>query len=120
VIEELLEFERELWARANDSAFYSERLTNDAVLVFPAPFGLLDRDQTLEAVSGSAGWREVDLQDYRLVELTERSAAAAYRADAIGADGSPYSAFCSSAYVRGDVGWQLALHQQTPIGGDDT
>ena len=117
---ELFEFERDLWARANDPAYYADRLTDDAVLVFPAPFGLLDRAQTLEAVSGSGGWREFDLQDYRVVELSEHSAAAAYRADAVRADGSSYSAYCSSTYVRRDAGWQLALHQQTPIVEDDT
>ena len=118
--EELLDFERQLWARANDAGFYRERLTADAVLVFPAPAGLLERDQTIEAVSSSRGWREFELDDFRVVTLTERSAMAAYRANAVRADGSSYSAYCSSVYVQADVGWQLALHQQTPIAGSST
>jgi hypothetical protein len=115
MIEELFDFERELWARANDADFYRRRVVEDAVLVFPAPAGLLDRDQTIEAVASSGGWREFELEDYRLVELTEQSAAAAYRATAVRADGSAYSAYCGSVYVRGTADWMLALHQQTPI-----
>jgi hypothetical protein len=119
MIEELLEFERELWARANDADFYRRRLVEAAVLVFPAPAGILDREQTIAAVSSSRGWREFELEDYRVVELTERSAAAAYRAAAIGSDGAAYAAYCGSVYVRGSADWMLALHQQTPIGGDE-
>ena len=29
-------------------------------------------------------------------------------------DGATYSALVSSAYVRREGGWRLALHQQTP------
>jgi hypothetical protein len=115
VTEGLYAFERELWARANDPAFYDERLVADAVLVFPAPFGLLDREATLAAVSSSSGWRSVELEDFRVVQLADGSAAAAYKATAVGADGSAYAAYCSSVYVQGPTGWQLALHQQTPI-----
>ena len=120
MIQELLDFERTLWARANDAEFYRERLDDGALLVFPAPTGIIDRDQTIAAVASSGGWREFELVDFRLVELTDRTAAAAYRADAVSADGSRYSAYCSSTYVREDSGWQLALHQQTPIGGAET
>jgi hypothetical protein len=115
MIEELLEFEKELWARANDPAFYAERLTDDALLVFPAPTGVIDRDATLAAVSQSAGWREFTVEDFRVVPLTGEGAAAAYKATATRPDGSTYAAYCSSAYVRGEPGWQLAVHQQTPL-----
>ncbi|HWL33654.1 MAG TPA: DUF4440 domain-containing protein [Gaiellaceae bacterium] len=114
--DDLYEFERQLWERANDVDFYSERLVEEAVLVFPAPFGLLDREATLAAVSSSAGWREFELDDFRVVPLADGSAAAAYRASAVRPDGSSYAAYCSSVYLRGKPGWQLALHQQTPIG----
>ena len=116
---ELFEFEQQLWARAGDPDFYRERLTDDAVLVFPAPFGLLDREATIDAVASSTGWSEFELDDFRIVQLTDKSAAAAYRASAVGTDGSSYSAYCGSVYVRGESAWLLALHQQTPIGGTD-
>lgn len=115
---ELYAFETELWARANDQAFYSDRLTEDAVLVFPAPTGLIDRDATIAAVSASRGWREFMIDDFRIVSLAHDSAAAAYQATATRPDGSTYAAYCSSVYVRRGKSWQLALHQQTPIPED--
>src|SRR3546814_16826983 len=58
-------------------------------------------------------WSSFELDDERVVSLTDQSAVVAYRASAARGDLS-YSALISSTYVRGAGKWRLALHQQTP------
>lgn len=38
-----------------------------------------------------------------------------YRAEVTRADGQPYAALVSSAYVKGPDGWKLAFHQHSPV-----
>ena len=38
-----------------------------------------------------------------------------YKADVTRADGEPYTALVSSAYVRRDAGWKLVFHQHSPV-----
>lgn len=115
VEQELLELERAFWERAGDQAFYRERLTQDAVMVFPAPFGIMDREATLEAVATATGWENVEFFETAVVPLGNEAAVLAYRVRAVRGDSPPYETYASSAYVRRDSDWRLALHEQTPI-----
>jgi hypothetical protein len=110
----LVELERELWLRAGDAEFYEEHLDRDAVMVFPAPFGAIDRATTLEAVTDSSAWDGVEFEELRFVDLADDTAALAYRARGTRA-GEDYATYAASVYVRRGGTWKLALHQQTPV-----
>ena len=113
ILQELLEIDESLARGTGDD--YRERLTEDAVVVLPG-IGLLDRESCAAAVdeAGAPGWGEIEISDARLVSLTDDAAAIAYRFE--GERGSSrYVALMSSAYVRLDGAWKLALHQQTPV-----
>jgi hypothetical protein len=113
--QELVALERAFWERAGDRAFYDERLTEDAVMVFPAPYGIMSREGTLAAVAAATGWEDVELSETTVVPLGDEAAVLAYRARAA-REGQAYETFASSSYVRRGGAWRLALHQQTPIG----
>ena len=48
------------------------------------------------------------------LQATHDLAILSYRADVKRADGVPYSALISSAYVRRADDWKLAFHQHSP------
>lgn len=61
-------------------------------------------------------WRSVAMEDVREVALGPDQIALAYRARAHrDGDPSPYEAGVTSVYARREAGWQLVLHQQTPL-----
>ena len=53
--------------------------------------------------------------DRQLLDNDEDFAIISYRADVTRADGEPYAALVSSAYVRRPDGWKLVFHQHSPI-----
>ncbi len=109
----LIDLERRFWH--GDATFYDATLTEDAVMVFPPPTGVLDRAAVIDSLGAADRWRSVDFRDDRLVGLGEDAVQLVYRAEAVRrADGSEYAALVTSTYVREDD-WRLASHQQTPI-----
>jgi hypothetical protein len=115
---DLFELERLFWSEVADTDFYRSHITDNVVMVFPAPYGIMERDATLAAVEAATRWEACDFMDMHLVELTEDSAVIAYRADARRPDGSTYATFATSSYVKQAGSWKLAVHQQTPIPQD--
>jgi len=109
----LADLERQFWR--GDAEFYRDNLTDDAVMVFPDPVGIMDRDATVAAIAGGARWQDVALEDVRVITIADDVAILVYRAVATraGAD-DPYRTLASSTYVRRDGRWRLAVHQQTP------
>jgi hypothetical protein len=114
VAQTLWELERQLWLRAGDVDFYREKLAEDAVMVFPAPFGIVDRGGILEAIASATDWEAVTLDDRRLLLLSESSAVLAYRGSGRRPAGA-YETYATSVYAVRAGAWKLALHQQTPI-----
>jgi hypothetical protein len=112
--ESLLELERQLWNA--DEEFYRDTLSEDAVMVFPEPTGILERSAVLESMDGGDRWRRIEFEDERLIEVEDAVFQLVYRAVAErGGDGSEYTAFITTTYVRTNGSWRLLSHQQTPI-----
>ena len=114
---QLLRLEEQFWKGNVD--FYRHNLTEDALMVFQEPVGILARDTIVESLAGSQRWAEVRFRDVHLLRLTDKAAVVTYEASARrGGEPSRYSAFASSVYVKRDGSWVLAFHQQTP-GSED-
>jgi Domain of unknown function (DUF4440) len=113
--ETLIAAEREGWTAlttADGGAYYREHLAANALMAFP--FGVIDRDQAIEAIESAPPWAEFELRDPRVVALTDASGVVVYSVVARRDGEGPYSAVVSSAFVREGGGWRLAFHQQTP------
>jgi hypothetical protein len=113
--ESILELERRLWNA--DEEFYRETLSENAVMVFPEPTGILERSAVLESLGGADRWDRVEFDDERLLDVEDDTVQLLYRAVAERSeDGSEYTAFITTTYVEADGSWRLVSHQQTPIG----
>jgi hypothetical protein len=110
---QLLQLEERFWK--GDADFYRQHLTDDSLMVFAEPVGILTKDQTIQAVAAGPRWAEVEFREARVVRLTDRVAIVIYKARARQEGGdSVYSPLVSSAYVNRQGSWKLAVHQQTP------
>jgi uncharacterized damage-inducible protein DinB len=112
--EHLLSREQEFWK--GDADFYRQNLTDDSLMVFAEPIGVLTKEATVASIAGGARWAEVSFDHARLLRLGRDAVLLTYKADARRDDGSTYAALVSSAYVHTDRGWQLSFHQHTPGG----
>jgi hypothetical protein len=114
--EQLLVLEEQFWK--GGAQFYEQHLADDCLMVFQEPVGMLARDAAIETISAGPRWKDVAFEDVRIVPLADSAVTLAYRASARrNDDGSQYSAYASSAYVKRNGSWKLAVHQQTPSTG---
>ena len=111
--ETLLELEAAFWRAAGSRERYEQNLAADAVHVFPG-WGVTERDRAVSAAADAAPWDEFNIEDPRLVELSEDVAALVYTARAVRGE-NPYVAAMRSVYRREAGTWRLVLHQQTPL-----
>jgi ketosteroid isomerase-like protein len=112
--EELLALEEGFWRAAGDSAAYEAHLASDAEHVFPG-WGVTPRQAVLEAVAEVEPWERFDMGDPAYVELGDSAAALVYTARAKRAGDDEYVAAMTSVYRRTGDGWELVIHQQTPL-----
>lgn len=82
-------------------------------MVLPGGHVIDDRAVAIDSMSGTP-WTSFELRDERVLELTEDSAVAVYRASARRNEVDNEALF-NSTYVREAGSWRLAVHQQTPI-----
>lgn len=101
------------WRAAGDGNFYRKNFAENGICVFG--FGVLDKQQTVASIESSPPWTSVEMQDVTTIAISSDVVALAYRAHAARND-DLYEATVSSVYVNRDGRWQLALHQQTPVG----
>jgi hypothetical protein len=116
--ETLLTIERDFWISPDRRPFYEANLTADAVMVFPAPFGIVGRAGAINAAEQAPVWEDVELEETQVVGVTDTSATLVYKATGRRPGGSVYRTYATSVYVRDGDSWKLALHQQTPIPND--
>jgi hypothetical protein len=116
-IEQILTtLERQGWealTAGRGAGFYREHLTADALMVFP--FGVLEREQSIEAIDAAPPWATYHIDESRVIALDGNSALITYRVTAQREGQPPYTAILTSGYVRRDGAWKLAFHQQTPL-----
>jgi hypothetical protein len=113
----LFSLEERFWGSGPD--FYRQHLAQGVLMVFPAPVGILAKDEVLDAVAQAPRWTSVRFEERWLVQINDATAIIAYKAVARReGDGASYVTFASSTYVREPDAWKLAFHQQTPdLGG---
>ena len=110
--QELIEAEREGWeALASGRGGTIARAWRRMVF----PFGVMSRQEAIDAIEGAPPWSRFDLGDPQVVELSADSGIVVYRATAQRFGEEPYVAIVSSTFVRGDGRWLLAFHQQSPV-----
>ena len=112
--QELWELEEEFWR--GDADFYERTLAQNALMVFPAPIGIMDRAAAVDSIRSVPRWQSVSFGDKHLLSAGQGAVVLAYSVQADrGGDDSSYAARCSSVYTHGDDGWRLVLHQQAPL-----
>jgi Domain of unknown function (DUF4440) len=113
--QELLEAEWEGWralASGRGGEHYRQHLAANAVMAFP--FGVMSRQDAIDAMEAAPPWSSFDLVDAQVVELSADSGIVVYRVNAQRTGEEPYVAIVSSTFIRGDGRWLLAFHQQSP------
>ena len=97
--------------------FFEAHMAADAMMVFPAPVGILQGIRIVEALEGVPRWADIDMSEQtERAEMDVGLRILAYRAVATREDADPYEAYCTSTYRHSVDGWVMVLHQQTPVG----
>jgi hypothetical protein len=107
----LIDLEKRFWK--GDADFYRQHVARNSLMVFPEPVGMLEREETIDAIASGPRWTEVEFEKASVIRLTGESAIVAYKATAHRGE-DVYTTLASSAYVQEDGSWKLAFHQQTP------
>jgi hypothetical protein len=77
--------------------------------------GVHSRAEVAATATSSNRWRDLTMNDRHVLHDCEDFAIISYRAEVTRADGNPYAALVSSAYIRRPEGWKLAFHQHSPV-----
>jgi hypothetical protein len=115
VTDELLEFEHAGWKSLCDGTgdtFYGGIMTDDAVMVL-ANGMVMDRDTVTSALGESPPWSRYDIDDVRLIQISQDTAALVYTGRGWRGESEPFVGAMSSVYHRTGDGWKLALYQQS-------
>ena len=116
--DELVDLERQGWDALCDGSgaeFYGRVMTPAGVMVM-ANGAVLDREAVVEALRQSPAWASYEIDDVRMVPVTDGAAALVYRGTGHrDGDGDSFVGLMTSTYVRDGDAWRLALYQQTPV-----
>ena len=107
----LWQMETDFWLKG--TAFFETALAPDAIMVFPAPVGVLKGRAILDSLQGVPRWTSCRFED-KVASQAGDAAVLVYRVSALRAGTEPYRATCTSTYVRHSERWLLLAHQQTP------
>jgi hypothetical protein len=114
--EELFDIEVGFWLSGQEH--FLNNLDNQCLLAFPQ-MGEMHGIYSRELIAGTAAmpnrWRDLEISDQHSVQISADAVILSYRAVVTRADGEPYSALVSSAYVRRPQGWKLVFHQHSPV-----
>jgi hypothetical protein len=113
--DELYDIEEGFWLEGREH--FLSHLDSQVLLAFPQTgqmHGVFTRDEVAATATPDNRWRNLAMRDRQLLEWNE-VAIISYRAEVFRADGAPYAALVSSAYVRRNGEWKLAFHQHSPV-----
>ena len=113
-LDELLALERAGWRSLCESTgddFYGRLMTDDGLMVL-VDGSVLDRAAVVASLGHAPPWATFEIREPRIVTLGAELAVLVYTG-AARRDGADFVARMSSAYVRVDGAWRLALYQQT-------
>jgi len=106
-------FEESLWTASPEH--YAESIDDACLMVLPAPPYVFTGQQSVEAVSNTPRWDQVQLSERQVSRPQEGLICVAYKVEASSGDGPGYTAYCTSVYRRlGHDNWKVVQHQQTP------
>ncbi len=111
--DELIEIEKGFWLAGVDEA--RAHLTEQVMLVFRQMKGVHSREQVAQSMSDPDRWQDLRIADVMCTQPADDLALLSYEARAKRADGEPYRCLATSAYVRTEGGWKLALHQHSEL-----
>ena len=115
--DDLFDIEEGFWL--SGKKHFLEHVDHECLLAFPQMgemHGLFSREHVAATATTSNRWRDLRLTERHMFRPNDETAIISYRADVTRADGEPYSALISSAYVQRKDGWKLAFHQHSPFG----
>lgn len=78
------------------------------------PFGVIDREQAIDAIASAPPWSRFEISDARVIRLGEDAAVVVDRVRPHREGQAKLEAVVSSSFVRADDSWQLAYHQKSP------
>ena len=114
--DDLYAIEEGFWLRGQ--SHFLAHVDEQCLLAFPQMgemHGVHSREDVAATATMENRWRELTMNGRHLIQPADGIAIISYRADVKRADGLPYEALISSAYVRRPEGWKLAFHQHSPI-----
>ena len=114
--EDLYAIEEGFWLRGQDH--FLAHVDDTCLLAFPQMgemHGVHSREEVAATATMANRWRDLTMSRRHLLRPDDGVAIISYRADVKRADGLPYEALISSAYVRRSEGWKLAFHQHSPV-----
>ena len=113
---QLYDLEQGFWLKGEE--YFLKHVDDQCLLAFPQAgemHGVHSRDEVAATAASANRWRDLMMQQRHLLHGSEDWAIISYKAEATRADGEPYAALVSSAYVQRPNGWKLAFHQHSPI-----
>lgn len=111
--QDLMKLERGFWTEGGD--YYREHVDANCLLAFTEMAGVHSNEEIAGMNPGAGNWKNVELDEKGLVQLSDGAAVLTYQVNAQRATGEPYTAVVSSGYVKRDGEWKMAFHQQTPL-----
>lgn len=93
---------------------YRAAMHPECVMAFQAPVGILAGPQIIESIESAPRWASLRMSERQMVHPVPDVVILAYQAEATRPDVPPYSAYCTSTYVRTGDEWRLVQHQHSP------
>lgn len=112
----MLEIEKTFWRSSGDADFYRTHVADEGKFVLS--MGVMDKSDVVTAMSEAKPWKSFEIDDVSHIRIADDVVGLVYRASGQrDHDADEYRANILSVYRKND-GWQLILHQQTPIDAD--
>ena len=118
-MQDLIDLEEQGWLALSSGGeasknFYSSVLRDNAVMLFPGGMLIDGKEKILKSLAAQP-WRSFQIEDPRVISLSESAGVLVYRVTAQREGSDPYVALINSTYVLSDGTWKLVLHQQTLV-----